>query len=109
MIFVKSEPGEDPIIVEAWFAADPAQVFLAWTDPELVMKWFGEQPNSYTRQNLILREGGSWRFVMIANEEKSVGFEGHYLDIQPNQKLVFTWAHVVIFAMARVKKRPFQK
>ncbi len=46
MEFVKSAPGDDPIVVEGFFAATPAKVFEAWTDPNIVVKWFGQAPNS---------------------------------------------------------------
>jgi uncharacterized protein YndB with AHSA1/START domain len=38
MNFVKSAPGNDPIIVEGYFAAALAKVFEAWTDPAIVVK-----------------------------------------------------------------------
>ena len=44
--FLQTEQGDDPVVVEGHFAAPPAKVFQAWTDPDIVMKWFGPAPNS---------------------------------------------------------------
>jgi len=98
MQFVTSQPGSDPIVVEGYFAASPSQVFEAWTNPEIVMQWFGLSPNSIHSVSIDLRKGGAWQFLKTKDEEKSVGFEGHYVDIQPNKKLVFSWSLVTVFA-----------
>jgi uncharacterized protein YndB with AHSA1/START domain len=93
--FVRSEPGEDPIIVEGYFKATPARVFQAWTVPHQVEQWFGPAPNSLHSAVIDLRPGGSWRFLKSSDAVKSVGFEGKYLIIVPDQHLVFTWSQVV--------------
>ncbi len=98
MNFVKSPIGDDPIIVEGYFAAPPDKVFEAWTDPTIVVKWFGYKANSLHSATIDLRPGGSWRFVRQDDGTSSVGFEGEYHDIQPGERLVFSWSHVVTYA-----------
>ncbi len=93
--FVRTEPGKDPIIVEGYFAASPSRVFRAWTDPDIVKKWFGRAPNSLHSAAIDLREGGAWRFLESSDQEKSIGFEGEYLDIEPGERLVFTWSKFI--------------
>jgi len=95
MEFVSSELGKDPIVVEGFFAASPSKVFEAWTNPEIIMQWFGLAPNSLLSANIDLREGGAWQFVKSKDNTKSVGFEGTYIDIQHDKKLVFTWSLVI--------------
>lgn len=92
MEFVKSRPGADPIVVEGYFAASVATVFQAWTDPDIVVKWFGMTPNSLHSATIDLRQGGGWWFVKTEDGDSSTGFEGEYLIIEPNRRLVFTWA-----------------
>ncbi len=94
MNFVRTKLGDDPIVVESYYAASPAKVFKAWTDPDLVLKWFGHSPNSLDTASIDLRPGGAWRFRFPGDAESSEGFEGEYLDIQPDEKLVYSWAHV---------------
>ncbi len=109
MEFVISEPGDDPIIVEGYFAAAPAKVFEAWTDPNIVVKWFGQTPNSLHSATIDLRPGGTWRFLKSKDDVKSVGFEGQYLEIQPGEKLVFSWAHVITHANGEREATPYSR
>jgi uncharacterized protein YndB with AHSA1/START domain len=95
MNFVKTSPGAEPVIVEGFFAATPAEVFEAWTDPDIVVKWFGLEPHSLHSVEIDLRPGGMWRFLHSKDAEKSVGFEGQYLEIQPGERLVYSWSYVV--------------
>lgn len=95
MEFVITEPGADPIILEGHFAAPPVEVYQAWTDPDIVMKWFGRVPNSLHSASIDLRLGGAWKFLESHDDEKSVGFEGAYLAIEPARRLVFTWSKVI--------------
>lgn len=93
--FVRTEPGDDPIIVEGFFTAPPARVFRAWTDPRVVEQWFGPAPNTLHSAAIDLRPGGSWVFLESSDASGSVGFEGEYLVVEPDRRLVFTWSRVV--------------
>lgn len=95
MQFVKSEPGDDPIIVESYFAASPSRVFNAWTNPDVFLKWFGLKPNYMHRASIDLRPGGAWQVKHDRDASSSVGFEGHYKEIERDERLVFSWSHVV--------------
>ncbi len=92
--FVSSAPGQDPIVVEGYFAAPPATVYKAWTDPDIVVKWFGQAPNSLHSAEIDLRVDGTWRFLKSKEGAKSMGFEGTYLEIIPDRRLVYSWALV---------------
>jgi uncharacterized protein YndB with AHSA1/START domain len=109
MEFSKSPPGDDPIVVECYFAASPAKVYEAWTDPKIVVKWFGLAPNSLHSATIDLRPGGAWQFLKTKDGDKSMGFEGEYLDIQPGEKLVFSWAHVIVHANGEREATPYSQ
>lgn len=93
--FIKTELGSDPIIVEGYIAASPKAVFRAWTDPAIVMKWFGPRPHSLLSANIDLQVGGIWRFVMCNNGGETMGFEGEYLVIDPDHRLVMNWSKFI--------------
>ena len=95
MEFMTSAPGDDPIVVEGYFAAPPEQVFEAWTDPDIVVQWFGQAPYSLKSATIDLRPGGTWRFLMSSDDEQSASFEGAYLEVRRAERLVFSWSHVV--------------
>ena len=81
-------------------------MFQAWTDPDIVMKWFGRAPNSLHSATIDLRHGGAWQFLETKDEDKSVGFEGEYLDIEPGERLVFTWSKVIAHATGERESTP---
>lgn len=104
---MKSNPGDDPITLEAYFPVPQDRAFQSWTDPEVVMKWFGRSPNSLHSAAIDLRPGGSWRFVKSDNGERMMGFEGQYIAIEPFERLNFTWSQFVSFANGERKASPF--
>ena len=93
-----TKDGREPIVVECHVPATPDRVFQAWTDPSVIMQWFGHAPNSLHSAQVDLRPGGAWRFLTSKDDEGSVGFEGEYLDVRRDERLVFTWARVVAHA-----------
>ena len=73
------------------------------------MKWFGQAPNSLHSATIDLRLGGEWRFLKSKDDDKSIGFEGQYLEIEPGEKLVFSWAHVVAHANGEREATPYSR
>ena len=47
------------------FDATPTRIWAAWTDPEILPRWFGPKGYSCTTKEIDLRSGGVWRFDMI--------------------------------------------
>ncbi|MBX2805550.1 MAG: SRPBCC domain-containing protein [Hyphomicrobiales bacterium] len=95
MNFLRSAPGEEPLVLETMFKATPERVFRAWTEPEEVKAWFGLRENEVTKAEIDLRVGGTWRFHLRSEGGNDVFFEGQYFAIEPSQKLVFSWSHVI--------------
>lgn len=56
------------------------------------MKWFGPQPRSLLSADINLQVGGTWRFVMRKDDDGSMGFEGEYLVIDRDNRLVMKWS-----------------
>ena len=72
-----------------------AEVFRAWTDPEH-LDWFynDAQPRPTEPAEVDLRVGGAWRQHMVVDEDTSYFTGGIYREIEPNQRLVFSWGAV---------------
>jgi uncharacterized protein YndB with AHSA1/START domain len=87
-----TEPGADPIIVEGHYPVPPARVFRAWTDPDVVKKWFGTTPGGLESATVDLRPGGRWSFIEHASQDTIAGFEGEYVEVVTDELLVFTWS-----------------
>lgn len=65
-------------------------VWTAWTKPEHLMKWFVPAPWTLADCELDLRPGGIFRTVMRSPEGQEFPNLGCYLDVVPNERLVFT-------------------
>ena len=81
--------------VTRWFDAPPSAVFRAWTDPA-EMEWYlnPEQPRPPQPIEVDLRVGGAWRVPMVIDAETDYITGGIYLEIVPDEKLVFAWGAV---------------
>ena len=83
-------PTDTQILITREFNAPPHLVYKAYTTPDLVKRWWSGQRGSVTSVEIDLRVGGSWRYVMTANEGFEVAFHGEYREIVPDERLVST-------------------
>ncbi len=73
------------------FNAPREKVFQAWTDPEILTKWFGPKGVSTESAQVDLKVGGKYQFTMKEPDGKIINLGGQYREIDPPNKLVFTW------------------
>jgi uncharacterized protein YndB with AHSA1/START domain len=83
-------PMETQILITRVFDAPKHLVYRAFTEPELIKRWWSGERGEVTNVEVDLREGGTWRYVMTANEGFEVAFHGTYREIVPNERLVST-------------------
>jgi len=84
-----STEGRD-LVLTRLIDAPPAKVFEAWTDPELMKRWFVPRPWSLARAETDVRPGGSSLVVMRSPEGEEFPNHGVYLEVVPGKRLVFT-------------------
>ena len=79
--------------VERTFQAPAQAVFDAWTSEEVMRRWFhAEHDWETTEAQVDLRLGGNVRVVMRdPHKDVEYGGGGHYTEIDPPSRLVFTW------------------
>ncbi len=70
-----------------------ASLFRCWTEPELIVQWFTPPPWKTIRAEIDLRAGGSSLMVMQGPDGTEMPNRGIYLEVVPNQRLVFTDAY----------------
>lgn len=68
----------------------PELVWRAWTVPEHLMPWFCPKPWQTTECEIDLRPGGMFRSVMHGPNGEVVNNVGTYLEVIPNERLVWT-------------------
>ena len=74
--------------------APRAAVYRAWTDPELLKQWFAPLPFTTPHAELDVRPGGANLIVMKSPDGQEMPNRGSYLEVVPNEKIVFTDAYV---------------
>jgi uncharacterized protein YndB with AHSA1/START domain len=85
-----SLPTDTQILITREFDAPKHLVYKAYTTPELIERWWSGERGNVTKVEVDLRVGGTWRYVMIANEGFEVAFHGEFREIVPNERLVNT-------------------
>lgn len=66
------------------------KLWRGWTDVELMKQWFVPKPWTIASAEIDLRPGGSSRIVMRSPEGQEFPNVGVYLEVVPNERLVFT-------------------
>jgi uncharacterized protein YndB with AHSA1/START domain len=79
--------------LERTFAAPAAEVFAAWTEPEVLRRWWAAQPGwQGAAAEVDLRVGGRYRLAMADPESGAVhAVGGEYLEVAPPRRLAYTW------------------
>lgn len=70
----------------------PELVWRAWTEPELLVQWFTPKPWETPVAEVDLRPGGKFRTVMRGPDGEENDNQGCYLEVVPNERLVWTGA-----------------
>jgi uncharacterized protein YndB with AHSA1/START domain len=83
-------PTETQILIVREFDAPKHLVYRAYTEPELIKRWWSGLRGEVTSAEVDLRVGGTWRYVMIANEGFEVAFHGTFREIVPDERIVTT-------------------
>jgi uncharacterized protein YndB with AHSA1/START domain len=83
-------PTDEQILITREFDAPKHLVYKAWTTPELVKRWWHAKRGEVTVVEIDLRVGGTWRYVMVADDGTEVGFHGEYRDVVPDERIVST-------------------
>jgi uncharacterized protein YndB with AHSA1/START domain len=75
------------------FAAPREQVFAAWTNPDVLKRWWRAAPTWETPlAEVDAREGGGYRLSMRTDEGNVHTVHGEYRSIRPPERLEYTWA-----------------
>jgi uncharacterized protein YndB with AHSA1/START domain len=69
------------------------QLFRCWTEPALIVQWFTPPPWKTIRAEMDVRPGGSSIITMQGPDGTEVPNWGVYLEVVPDQRLVFTDAY----------------
>lgn len=71
------------------FDAPRELVFRMWTDREHIANWFGPRGFTITTQEMDVRPGGRWRFIMHGPDGTDYPNEIVYREVDPPSRLVY--------------------
>lgn len=85
--------GDRELVVTRIFDAPPSTVYRAWSQPELFRRWW--LPKSVSGISLVscemdVRTGGKYRLEFGAGGSGTMAFYGKYLEVVPNERIVWT-------------------
>jgi uncharacterized protein YndB with AHSA1/START domain len=85
MTEVLVEPGKQGIVMSRTFDAPRELVYRAYTDPDLIPRWWGPRYLTTTVASLDARAGGTWRFLQRDPDGNEYGFHGVFHDVTPER------------------------
>lgn len=88
---IEADPEVPMIHITRDFAATPAQLLRAHTDPELFVRWIGPSTSDTKIDYWDARTGGSWRFIGASGGEE-YAFRGCFHEVSDDRIVqTFTW------------------
>jgi uncharacterized protein YndB with AHSA1/START domain len=80
------------ISIETIIHASVEKVWKAWTDPGLIMNWFGSDPGGKVLEaSLDVRPDGCFEITFRDSDQTEHTCCGVYNDVQENSRLTFSW------------------
>jgi uncharacterized protein YndB with AHSA1/START domain len=76
---------------ERTFDAPREKVWQAFTDPDLVPRWWGKHGTTTIVEEMDVRPGGKWRYISRAPDREEVTFHGEYLEVDPPRGFKWTF------------------
>jgi uncharacterized protein YndB with AHSA1/START domain len=83
-------PTHREVVVTRTFDAPRALVFDAYTQPELLKRWYGAPGRSLVVCEIDLRVGGAYHFLWRGEGKKDVGMRGVHREVVRPERLVRT-------------------
>ena len=84
-------PTDREIHTERVFDAPRERVFAVYTDPELIPEWWGPRGTTAVVDQMDVRTGGTWRFVVRNSDGSETAFRGGYREVTPPERMVQTF------------------
>jgi uncharacterized protein YndB with AHSA1/START domain len=79
------------LIFERTFDAPREKVWEAFTNPDLVPRWWGKHGTTTIVEEMDVRPGGKWRYISRASDREEVAFYGEYLEVDPPRGFKWTF------------------
>jgi uncharacterized protein YndB with AHSA1/START domain len=86
----RSEPiTEREVLIERIVDAPREMVWKAWTDPRQVVQWWGPTGFTTTIEQMDVRPGGVWQYVMHGPDGTNYPNRSVFIEIVPPERIVY--------------------
>lgn len=82
---------QSSLIIKREIDATPDEVYLAWKNSDLIRRWVFPMHNWTVEYTNDFRVSGEYHIEFTAEDGDIYAYTGKYLNIIPNEKIVFTW------------------
>jgi uncharacterized protein YndB with AHSA1/START domain len=89
-----TETDNRALVLDRLLDAPREKLFKIWTDPSTYPDWFCPKPWTVSKAEMDVRAGGKSLIVMKGPEGQEFPNHGIFLEVVPNEKIVFTDAFV---------------
>lgn len=79
------------LVVRRRINATPEKPFAAWTQPALLVRWWGPQGVACPAAEIDLRVGGAYRIANQFPDGRVLWISGIFEVIEPPHRLTYTW------------------
>ncbi len=86
-----ANPGVQEIVVIRTLDAPRAQVFRAYTDPDLITQWWGPAKYKMKIEKFETRRNGVWRFVQSDDDGNEFVCRGVFHEVKPPELIINTF------------------
>lgn len=83
--------GQSTIQANKSFKAPVSALYKAWTEAEQLKQWWKPMGLTLSDVENEISEGGKVTYHFKGEEGTSLTIEGAYQEVQPNERLVYTW------------------
>jgi uncharacterized protein YndB with AHSA1/START domain len=88
---ITANPGEQVVDIDRVLDAPIADVYRAYSEPDLIAQWMGPHGYEMEISKFDLRTGGEWAFTHRNPEGEVFEFRGCYHDIRPRESMTQTF------------------
>jgi uncharacterized protein YndB with AHSA1/START domain len=85
-----SLPSDCEIALTRVFKAPRELVYRAFSEPDILKRWFGPRGWSLVTCDIDARVGGGFRFVLRGPDGRNLGMHGTYRELSPPERSVHT-------------------
>jgi uncharacterized protein YndB with AHSA1/START domain len=89
---ITAQPGTPFIDITREFDATPAQVYRAWTDPELIPQWLGPRGLEMDLIEYDVTSGGRYRYIH-RDASGEYGFRGVFHKVVKDERIIQTFEY----------------